>query len=140
MRRYLLVPAGGKGDGLGHVSRCVKLAHRLNGDVSLYTGSLSPEAAQRVRNTSGVTVVDHVTPRDEWDVIVLDRRRTSVHELRDFEKHGTVVCLDEGGRRGSMHPILSTLFHVFRGQSRRTFARWDSWIFPRGSSIGRRAP
>ena len=46
-RSYLLVPAGGAGEGMGHLVRCLSLAEQLGPHVSFLTRHLDerPEAA-----------------------------------------------------------------------------------------------
>ncbi len=108
-RSYLLVPAGGRGEGLGHLNRCRRLAEelaRLKGEQRprvTFLASDMDEASRAFLRRSlngkgrGSNVVLALKPGIRWDLIVLDRRATSKEELRRFQESGPVVCLDEGG-------------------------------------------
>lgn len=103
-RKILLVPAGGAGDGMGHLARCIRLAGQLGRGVTLLAARLDPGSRKQLLRTSlgtrGKTrleVITSVTPGRRWDLIVLDGRTTSKPDLSVLESRGPVVCLDEGG-------------------------------------------
>ncbi len=49
-------------------------------------------------------------PDGEWDLIVVDKRSTSVSELEQWEKRGLLVGIDEGGAaRDRFHFLIDTL-------------------------------
>jgi SAM-dependent methyltransferase/spore coat polysaccharide biosynthesis predicted glycosyltransferase SpsG len=113
-RRYLLVPAGGAGEGLGHVNRCLRLAEQLTADrpgsappprVTFLAARLDEAARGLLRPAHAgkragpkPEVLQDLTPGRQWDLVVLDERATSVEELRRLQGSGPVVCLDEGGQ------------------------------------------
>ncbi|HVO38886.1 MAG TPA: methyltransferase domain-containing protein [Spirochaetia bacterium] len=103
-RSYLLVPAGGGGEGMGHLSRCIRLAGRLGGRVTLLASRLNAasrallrEAAGRAGRKARPKLSSGLPPGARWDLIVLDGRRTSHEDLALLQRRGPVVCLDEGG-------------------------------------------
>ncbi len=101
-KSFLLVPAGGNGEGVGHLMRCLSLAEKLSGNCTLLTASLSEDARAILRNreVSGGYIpprVDALSDGDRFDIVLLDKRRTTSGEEAFFSRFGTVVCLDEGG-------------------------------------------
>ena len=113
-RSFLLVPAGGAGEGMGHLARCLRLATRLGPRVTFLTSHLDAGARtfleQRVRRWRNA----HARPallaspegRLRWDVVLVDRRRTSRPALEFLARHGTVICVDEGGEARDFAPFL----------------------------------
>jgi len=105
-RTYLLVPAAGTGEGLGHLARCRRLAdHLASGGprgavrprVTFLASHLDEASKRLLRGKAGPEVIRGLKPGRQWDLIVLDRRETPVEELRRLQRSGPVVCLDEGG-------------------------------------------
>jgi 2-polyprenyl-3-methyl-5-hydroxy-6-metoxy-1,4-benzoquinol methylase len=112
-RTYLLVPAGGRGEGMGHLTRSLGLARKLRGTCALYTGHLDESAEryleERVRalpRGRGIALRHTLAPGDRWDLVLLDKRRTSRAELARYGRLGTVVCIDEGGEARAWAPYL----------------------------------
>jgi SAM-dependent methyltransferase/spore coat polysaccharide biosynthesis predicted glycosyltransferase SpsG len=112
-RRYLLVPAGGRGEGMGHLTRCLSLARRLPGECTLYSGCLDDRAerllSERVRSgmrQRAPRVVHSLSAGEKWDIVILDKRRTARQELLRYSRRGTVVCIDEGGEARQWAPYL----------------------------------
>lgn len=113
-RRYLFVPAGGAGEGLGHVTRCLRLAEHLSRArphagrrprIAFLASRL--DTASRNLLTRGPAarpgalrpeVLLNLAPGQQWDLVVLDDRSTSKEELHLLQGSGPVVCLDEGGQ------------------------------------------
>ncbi len=116
-RKILLVPAGGSGDGTGHLARCLRLAGQLGPRVTLLASRLDPGSrkllrrqASAARGKTRLEVITSVTPGRQWDLIVLDSRRTSKPDLAILESRGPVVCLDEGGEaRETASFLIDTL-------------------------------
>jgi len=111
-RRYLLVPAGGGGEGLGHLNRCRRLAEELacaqpsgerRAHVTFLATGLDDASRAFLRHAlqdgkgKGSVIASELKPGNHWDLIVLDRRATAREELQRFQECGPVVCLDEGG-------------------------------------------
>jgi 2-polyprenyl-3-methyl-5-hydroxy-6-metoxy-1,4-benzoquinol methylase len=115
-RSILLVPSVAKGNGSGHLVRCIGLARALGEGASIYL----PEASRRAasgeapesswsaaelslaysRELSGlrlVTTLPVSARRGPWDLVVLDRRATSQADLASWERFAPVVAIDEGG-------------------------------------------
>jgi 2-polyprenyl-3-methyl-5-hydroxy-6-metoxy-1,4-benzoquinol methylase len=103
-KSFLLVPAGGRGEGTGHLSRCLALVRSIRGECTVHTGYLDT-AARKLLNarTSGpsrgsvVQFREKIRASDRWDIVVVDKRASSAEELRELSRHGAIVCLDEGG-------------------------------------------
>jgi len=112
-RRILLVPAGGRGEGMGHLVRCVRLARELGRGCGFHPGWLDGSARDslkqmlaRIPVASRPTVIDPAASPRPWAIVLVDKRRTSRSELDDLERFGTVVCLDEGGEARAHAPYL----------------------------------
>jgi len=116
----LLVPSVTKGNGSGHIVRCLSLARALGSCASVFvpeiplrglsnqvpdqeeatTWSAAELALAYSRELSGLRIISKFPPlsrRSPWDLIVLDRRETGASELEFWECFGTVVAIDEGG-------------------------------------------
>jgi 2-polyprenyl-3-methyl-5-hydroxy-6-metoxy-1,4-benzoquinol methylase len=104
----LLVPSVSKGNGSGHIVRCLSLARSLGTGASVYVPEAKAETCWSsaelslayARELSGVRIVSHlpaVTRRSPWDIILLDRRATRLQELAAWERYAPVVAIDEGG-------------------------------------------
>ena len=103
-RSYLLVPAGGAGEGMGHLVRCLSLAEQLGSRVSILTRHLDPAArrllAERLSKRKGrgkPAIISKIAAARRWDLVVADARGIDAKELAELAGHGLVVCLDEGG-------------------------------------------
>ena len=98
-RRFLLVPAGGRGEGMGHLVRCVGLARRLGRGCAFHPGWLDVGAREALQSMLGRIaprdrpgIIDAGTERRTWGIVIVDRRRTSRADLATLERFGTVVC------------------------------------------------
>ena len=116
-RTYLLVPAGGGGEGLGHLARCLRLAKMLEGRATFLTARLDPAAraylAQeilRFPKRARPATVARVGSGARWDIVLIDARRTSRNELDALMEHGLVVCVDAGGEAREHAPFLVDAF------------------------------
>ena len=117
-RRYLLVPAGGAGEGMGHLMRCLRLARTLGGNVGFLTSSMDAGArrflAGEVARWSAasrpvvVSSLSKALPNKtrRWDVVVIDKRRTTAEEAAQLGRLGPCVFLDEGGVARDTAPFL----------------------------------
>ncbi len=112
-RSYLLVPAGGAGEGIGHLLRCIRLSESLGPRVSFLTSHLDASASallverlSRVRARVRPAVLTRLPGSARWDLIVVDARRCARAELHALQRHGLVVCLDEGGEARQYAPFL----------------------------------
>ncbi len=102
-RRYLLVPAGGAGEGVGHLKRCLRLARGLGGDVSFLPDVLDAGARAFLeaelagwKGPGRPRIVARPGSRS-WDMVVVDRRRTTRGQAREMAGLGPCVFIDEGG-------------------------------------------
>jgi 2-polyprenyl-3-methyl-5-hydroxy-6-metoxy-1,4-benzoquinol methylase len=118
-KSILLVPSVAKGNGSGHIVRCLSLARALGDKATVFVTEFPRDSSSILgqdepgdswtaaelslaysRELSGLTITSkfpnpaHGSP---WDLIVLDRRDTSENELMFWECFGPVVTLDEGG-------------------------------------------
>ena len=112
-RSFLLVPAAGAGDGMGHLARCMKLAVKLGPRVSFLTTRMdSPARALFAREMRHFprhprpAVMEKLDAKDRWDIVLVDARRTTREELAGLMRHGLVVCMDEGGEARKYAPFL----------------------------------
>ncbi len=103
-RAYLLVPAAGAGEGVGHLARCLRLARTLEGPVTFLTARLDPAARAylareilRFPKRRRPAAIAKPGSGTRWDLVLIDARRTSRGEVDALMEHGLVVCLDEGG-------------------------------------------
>ena len=112
-RSYLLVPAGGAGEGMGHLLRCLRLSAQLGRRVSFLTSHLDESA--RVLLTARIrelprgprpALLSRLAPGSHWDLVVTDARRMAAAELGELMGHGLVVGLDEGGEARDLAPFL----------------------------------
>jgi 2-polyprenyl-3-methyl-5-hydroxy-6-metoxy-1,4-benzoquinol methylase/spore coat polysaccharide biosynthesis predicted glycosyltransferase SpsG len=106
-RSILLVPSVSKGNGSGHIVRCLSLARSLGSGASVYVPESKSETSWSAaelslayaRELSGVRIVSELPPtrRSPCDLVVLDRRATSLAELASWERFAPVLAIDEGG-------------------------------------------
>ena len=124
-KSYLLVPAGGDGEGVGHMMRCLRLAEQLldsgprtpRPHVAFLASRMSQESQKVLRGQArnggrrnGLRVLSSLQPGMHWDLILLDGRATSLDELRLLQARGPVVCLDEGGEaRGAASFLVDAI-------------------------------
>jgi 2-polyprenyl-3-methyl-5-hydroxy-6-metoxy-1,4-benzoquinol methylase len=116
-RSFLLIPAAGAGEGMGHLVRCVKLADKLGPRVSFLTRHMDTAATELLAELQGRRPKERKFPAlrelpagRRWDMILVDARGISATELWDLAGHGLVVCLDEGGEaRGHASFTVDTL-------------------------------
>lgn len=112
-RRYLLVPTGGRGEGTGHLVRCVRLARDLGRGCGFHPGWLDAAARARleqmldaIRASARPVIIEAGAPATPWGLVLVDKRRTSIAELAALSRYGTVACLDEGGAARAAAPYL----------------------------------
>jgi 2-polyprenyl-3-methyl-5-hydroxy-6-metoxy-1,4-benzoquinol methylase len=103
-RTFLIVPAAGAGEGMGHLARCLRLARDLGPSVTFLATRMDSAARALLadelerfpaRPRPGIAV--KLEKGRRWDLILLDARRTSCVELEALMAVGPVVSLDEGG-------------------------------------------
>jgi 2-polyprenyl-3-methyl-5-hydroxy-6-metoxy-1,4-benzoquinol methylase/spore coat polysaccharide biosynthesis predicted glycosyltransferase SpsG len=117
-RSILLVPSVAKGNGSGHIVRCLSLARSLGSGSSVFVPEVKSETSWSAaelslayaRELSGVRIVSQLpvaARRSPWDLVVLDRRATSLDELLSWERYAPVLAIDEGGeaRDGAQYVV-----------------------------------
>ena len=118
------MPAGGHGEGMGHLVRCLRLAREIGAGCSFHPGWLDTTAIRTLRD--GISrfpegrrprIIDPASRRGSWNLVVVDKRRTTAEELASFRQLGTTVLLDEGGeaRRNAAY-LVDTLPRLPRGE------------------------
>jgi len=112
-RKLLLVPAGGRGEGMGHLVRCLRLAREIGSGCAFHPGWLDETAFRALRARLAEfpagrrpRIVDPASHRGTWDLVVVDKRRTTAVELDSLRRLGTTVLLDEGGEARRIAPYL----------------------------------
>ncbi len=117
----LFVPAVSKGNGSGHLMRCLSLARSLGPRAAVFVPEAKSETSWSAAELSlsysrelvGVNLVTSL--RDParygggtgpWDLVVLDRRATPSEELAFWERIAPVLAIDEGGEARSSAPYL----------------------------------
>ena len=112
--KILLVPGLGKGLGTGHLRRCLSLASRLGPEACL----LVPESGQGCpwNAAEPLSALGYALPvsrlrkvfdaREAWDLVLLDRRATTLEEYAPFARAQVAVGIDEGGKARRYLPFL----------------------------------
>lgn len=104
-KRILFVPSVAKGNGSGHLVRCLSLARELGEGAVIFvaetknntTWTAAELSLAYARELSGLPLLTELQAEVRWDLVVLDRRATSAEEVSFWERLGPVVALDEGG-------------------------------------------
>jgi 2-polyprenyl-3-methyl-5-hydroxy-6-metoxy-1,4-benzoquinol methylase len=136
-RSYLLVPAGGAGEGMGHLVRCLKLSEQLGPRVSFFvrhldTGARKLLAGALSRHKRPRPAVLARLPRGKrWDLIVVDARGTSAQEIEELMAHGLVACLDEGGDARTLVPFAVDALPGLPGRPAANLASPSFLFLPR---------
>ncbi len=138
--RILLVPSAAKGNGSGHLVRCLALARELGEGASVYAPeaktsdawSAAELALAYAREFAGVPLVSALRADHAWDLVVLDRRATSREELAFWARLGPVCAIDEGGEARKAASYLVDVLPRAR-PLRRTRSGWDA---PNLASLG----
>ena len=119
-RSFLLVPAGGAGEGMGHLVRCLALSRHLGRRVTFLTAHLDERARtvlddHLLRRPAGTRprLVTRVPSAARWDVIVVDARRITVRELLQLTQ-GSILELDR--LAGEPLDVLVNGVRVARGE------------------------
>ncbi len=81
-RSWLFVPAGGRGEGMGHLARCLKLAAQLGPRVSFLVRHLDQPAQDLLARKlaafprgSRPAVLARIPAKGRWDLVIVDVRR-----------------------------------------------------------------
>lgn len=93
---------------------------------SLYFEGLGASDADRIETVAraaGLQVpedrlVSELQAERRWDLVILDRRSTTIEELDRYSQHGTVVALDEGGEARDSVPYLIDTLPQLPGRSK----------------------
>jgi 2-polyprenyl-3-methyl-5-hydroxy-6-metoxy-1,4-benzoquinol methylase/spore coat polysaccharide biosynthesis predicted glycosyltransferase SpsG len=99
-----VVPAGGAGNGIGHLARCIRLCRTVRGQVTFLTTRLDADGRSFLQREllrfpvrRRPSVIDRVATGGIWDVVLVDARSMTRADLAAIAAHGTVVSVDEGG-------------------------------------------
>jgi 2-polyprenyl-3-methyl-5-hydroxy-6-metoxy-1,4-benzoquinol methylase len=101
---------------VGHLKRCLRLARGLGSGVSLLTSAMDGPARaflraelSRWQGGGRPRLVERPQGR-RWDMVVVDRRRTSAEQARELAGLGPCVFVDEGGEaRAGAAFLIDTL-------------------------------
>ncbi|HUX14743.1 MAG TPA: methyltransferase domain-containing protein [Spirochaetia bacterium] len=95
-KRVLLVPETRPGHGSGHLKRCIRLAKELSADaeVRILAGEKSWNAKLIPVN---LQKHDPASRSAGWDLVVVDKRETSLFEVDRFRAEAPVVGIDAAG-------------------------------------------
>ena len=115
MGRFLLSPVVSKGNGTGHLKRCIELAEKLNARILTHQSSRGDPEIE-VPAERNLPIRD-LASLGYWDFILLDRRATSLAEAKNLSHHGCLIGLDEGGSARSYIPYLIDSLPVDKNQT-----------------------
>lgn len=113
MSAILFVPSVARGNGSGHLSRCIGLAKRLGGSAALYLAERPAEGERPLaelqlsygNELNGIRIVPALNG-ERFKLVVLDRRATDLGEYLRWADYGVVVGLDEGGPARPYMPYI----------------------------------
>jgi 2-polyprenyl-3-methyl-5-hydroxy-6-metoxy-1,4-benzoquinol methylase/spore coat polysaccharide biosynthesis predicted glycosyltransferase SpsG len=116
-RSFLLVPAAGAGEGMGHLVRSLRLSRHLGSRVSIFLVHVDEPARRLLRETVARLprgrrpgLLTSLPGGKKWDLIVTDARRVEAEELERLSRRGLVAGIDEGGEARELASfILDTL-------------------------------
>ena len=108
-RRILVIPSMQKGNGSGHMKRCVLLAEKLSGSgAESFLLAPGDSSEDRYSASDLQALMNHRRKKrpeiissagsDGWDLCVFDSRKTDVELFERFCGRAVCVALDEGGR------------------------------------------
>jgi 2-polyprenyl-3-methyl-5-hydroxy-6-metoxy-1,4-benzoquinol methylase len=115
-RKILIVAENRRGHGSGHLHRCARLARELTGDIEW----LLPVHGERdvyhrnevfeIIGTDDLPVRWIDTPDTYYDVVIVDRRTTTLQDLTEYNCRGIVIGIDMAGEaRDYVHYAIDTL-------------------------------
>ena len=109
--KVLLAPVLSRGNGTGHLSRCLKLAHGLDREVWLLeSGDEENLLVDTLRNGGTTITLSNLKNGPLWDYILLDGRMTTLQRFGELAPFGPLIALDEGGEAREYIPyIIDTL-------------------------------
>lgn len=112
-KAFLLVPAAGRGEGMGHLKRCLRLARQLGGPTAFLTRFMDDPARAflaselaRWKPRPRPRALRSPPSGRKWDMVIVDKRRTTLAELESLARLGPPVLLDEGGTARETAPFL----------------------------------
>jgi len=113
----LIVPACEAGRGGGHLVRSMVLVRELRalgGEAWLYIPAGASSNADAVLETAQFDrawlLDESGLPEKSWQCIILDRFQTTAEELARWQKLGSVIGIDEGGKhRGNFDFLIDIL-------------------------------
>ncbi len=110
-KRFLLIPSCKKGNGSGHVQRMLLLYYELKVHVSVFLllpcKVLSPGIRELVKKIPHSDIFEWQLPEQmDWDVIVVDKRKTEKNEWLAWKDRGFIIGIDEGGPYRKDFPCL----------------------------------
>lgn len=114
MVEILFVPSVRRGNGSGHLARCLGLAARLGSKAAIYLpddpgqGSWSSGELRLAypREMASVRVIGELRSESRFRLVVLDNRESSAADLERWWGFGALVAIDEGGEGRSSIPFL----------------------------------
>lgn len=111
-KRVLLVPETRPGHGSGHLKRCLELATALGSAAeTAFLGSLSIFQSKLADRLPNPAVLDEsAAAARTWDLVVVDKRNTSIEDYAKFRSFAPVVGIDAGGPgRARMSYLIDSL-------------------------------
>ncbi|MFW5827532.1 MAG: hypothetical protein ACOCU4_05550, partial [Alkalispirochaeta sp.] len=115
-KTVLIVSEHRRGHGTGHLYRCARLARELEGDLEWLlptNGGRDTRGRTEVQKMVGISDlpvrwVDQ--PEGPYDLVIVDKRTTTLEELRTFHCRGILIGIDVGGEaRDYVHYAIDTL-------------------------------
>jgi 2-polyprenyl-3-methyl-5-hydroxy-6-metoxy-1,4-benzoquinol methylase len=122
----LFVPSMRKGNGSGHLSRCMGLASSLGTNAAVFLPD-DPEPGcwgsgeirlAYPRETASLRMIGELGTDAKFRMVVLDNRETTLAELERWSRHGPVIAIDEGGEARTGAGYLVDILPRYRPSNR----------------------
>ncbi len=110
----LIIPLIECGRGSGHLRRCIQIQKDLGSAAKIYipeeiwqnrtkSGSVLRSCGEQIPGESVVTLLK---PDDQWQIIIFDKKETSLVEYFRLSQNGLCIGIDEGGDARKYMPFL----------------------------------
>ncbi len=113
-KRILFVPCVTKGNGIGHLRRCLDMAQESGAKwYILFPAGSSEEINRRKEILASFPalinsdyILNELKDDQKWYRIILDKKTTTIAEFEKLSRYGPVIGIDEGGASRPFIPYL----------------------------------